>query len=81
MTATAATIATATTVALPAPTILDDDFYTAKELAAIFGTSARAIRRAFRKDGMGCGRGNIYAVPASDVRDIIEAGTYTVRSA
>lgn len=75
------TTATAPVAALPAPSILDDDFYTAKELAAIFGTSARAIRRAFRKDGMGCGRGNIYAIPAADVRDIVETGTMSVKSA
>lgn len=72
---------TATTATLPAPAILDDDYYTAKELAAIFGTSARSIRRAFRNEGMGCGRGSIYAIPATDVRDIIEAGTLSVRSA
>lgn len=51
----------------------DDDgnaLMTTREMAAHLGMTPRRLRRVFRKMGVGCGQGNMYAMPFSQVDEL-----------
>lgn len=50
--------------------IEDGHEYTTAELAAIFDTSARALRVQLRRLGVGVGQGHAYRFTANDARDL-----------
>lgn len=60
------TLAHIATVA-PVPVSDDDDTLTTAELAAIFDTSAKALRVELRRLGLGVGKGRTYGLPRSIV--------------
>jgi hypothetical protein len=45
---------------------------TSAELAVLFGLTPRRLRRLFRKAGVGCGQGSIYATTADDVQAVLD---------
>jgi hypothetical protein len=50
----------------------DDDTLTTTALAAIFGTSAKALRVGLRAAGLGVGKGRVYGLTPADVRPLAD---------
>lgn len=45
---------------------------TTREMAEIFGTTPRALRRRFRAAGVGCGQGSFYASTVDEVQAVLD---------